>query len=190
MKFLFSSLIILLSSITGSAVQAEPAAGPVVDPTSICNGDVCSDPMLNIVDGFREGRGQFANQPLTGYSGKCFHLSPHYSADKAHHGGFIFEKTPGSIAITGRFNFFYEEDPYAAMSAQEMKDGFLQGGGKLSPGTETPAEVQLAHIYDETDIRYSYRSDVSKNNLFIIGSTSNKQGQVAAAVFCKMNRHH
>ncbi|MEK2689727.1 hypothetical protein [Bdellovibrio sp. GT3] len=188
MKFLFSSLVILLSSITGSA-HAEPTPGPVVDPTSICNGEVCSEPMINIVDGFRDGQGGFADESLTGYSGKCFHLSPHYNADKAHHGGFIFDKSQAPVGIAGRFNFFYEEDPYSGMTAQEMKDGFVQSGGNLSPGMETANDVQLAHIYDEIDIRYWYRSDTTKRNLFVIGSTSDKSGNVAAAVFCKMNRH-
>jgi hypothetical protein len=188
MKYILSSLVILLSAITGTA-KAEPTPGAVVDPTTICNGGVCSEPMTNIVDGYSHGVAGFADQSLTGYSGKCFHLSNQFDPNYAHHGGFIFAKNENELGITGAFNFFYNEDPYQDMSAEQMQDYFVKGGSKLSPGKETSTEVQLAHIYDETDIRYSYRSDDSKKNLFVIGSTSDKSGNVQAAVFCKMVRH-
>ncbi|QDK43969.1 hypothetical protein DOM22_01730 [Bdellovibrio sp. ZAP7] len=188
MRYIFSSLVIFVSAITGTA-KAESAPGPVVDPTTICDGSVCSEPMQNIVDGYSQGVSGFANQGLIGYSGKCFHLTSHFDPNYAHHGGFIFEKSENQIAISGMFNFFYSEDPYQDMTAQEMKQRFADNGSKLSPGTETATEVQLAHIYDETDIRYSYRSDVSKKNVFVIGTTSDKSGNVSSAVFCKMLRH-
>ncbi|WP_413559601.1 hypothetical protein [Bdellovibrio sp. HCB209] len=188
MKYIFSSLVILLSTITGTA-KAEPTAGPIVDPTSICNGGVCSEQMNNIVDGYKEGSARFLDQSLIGYSGKCFHLSPNYNSGKAHHGGFVFQKDESSLGISGIFSFFYEEDPLADMTSQEMKQHFEERGSKLSPAKQNEDNVELAHIFDETDIRYSYRSDASKKNLFVIGSTSDKGGNVSSAVFCKMIRH-
>jgi hypothetical protein len=188
MRYIFSSLVIFVSAITGTA-KAEPTPGPVVDPTTICDGGVCSEPMQNIVDGYTQGVAGFANQALTGYSGKCFHLSSQFDPNHAHHGGFVFAKADGEITISGSFNFFYSEDPYQGMTAEEMKQRFYDNGSKMSPGKETSTEVQLTHIYDETDIRYSYRSDDSKKNLFVIGTTSDKGGNVSSAVFCKMLRH-
>lgn len=189
MKYIFSSLVILLSTITGNAAKAEPTAGPIIDPTSICNGGVCSEQMTNIIDGYKEGSGTFTDQSLVGYSGKCFHLSPHYNPGKAHHGGFIFQKDESSLGASGIFSFFYEEDPLLDMTSEQMKKHFEERGSKLSPATQNGDHVELTHIYEETDIRYSYRSDSSKQNLFVIGSTSDKGGNVSSAVFCKMIRH-
>ncbi|MBO9665430.1 MAG: hypothetical protein J7501_01280 [Bdellovibrio sp.] len=190
MRQLFTSLITVLAAFTTTAsASSQQQQAPVPEPTELCDGNPCSEPMLNVIAGYKDGVGGFANDDLTGFSGKCFHLNPQYNPNFAHHGGFVFDKTAGELNVSGMFSFFYGEDPYAEMSAEEMKAAFAKAGSTGTPAKVTEDHVEVAHLYDTIDIRYWHRTDASHKNLFVIGRTADTTYGMSSAVFCKMIRH-
>lgn len=163
--------------------------GDAVNPTELCDGAGCSEPMLNIVKAYSEGFGGFANQDITGYSGKCFHMNSMYDPNYAHFGAFTFERANEGTVITGLFGFFYDSDPYSGMSAAEMKSAFKAGGSNGSLGITRADHTELVYKYPASELRYWFRSNKSRNVLFLIGRMTDGNHGISSMVFCKMLRH-
>ncbi len=163
--------------------------GSAIDPSQLCEGNPCSQPMINISQQYKEGFADFAGQDLSAYSGKCFHMNSMYDPNYAHYGAFVFAKSSQRMMISGLFGFFYDEDPYSGMNAEEMKSAFEKSGSNGAPGIVRPDHIELAYIYPVAELRYWFRSDKSKKTLFMIGRQADNANGISSLVFCKMLRH-
>lgn len=162
--------------------------GSAIDPSQLCDGGGCSEPMMSIAKSYAEGFADFTQKDVSGFSGKCFHLDNMYDPNYAHYGAFTFAHEQNQLVINGMFGFFYNEDPYAGMSASELRSALEKGGSTGSPGIVRPDHVELAYVTPTSEIRYWYRSDKAKGTLFVIGLQAS-QGATTSLVFCKLLAH-
>lgn len=157
------------------------------DPTQLCNGHNCSEPMLAIIEEYKQADAEFAQADLSAYSGKCFHLNSMYNPDYPHFGAFVFEKS-APIHIMGIFGFFYESDPYAGLTAEETKSELILRGSKGAEGILETDHAELAYIGESSELRYWFRSSVDQNSMFVIGRQA-YSGSMSSLLFCHMLKH-
>lgn len=156
-------------------------------PEEFCGveGD-CTEKMLGILSDYQSGTANFLAEPMSGYSGECYHLNFQYDPSTTHHGAFVFEANAGKFMTVGAFSFFAGKDPYAPLTVPELKNHLLTLG-QPSPLSSTSDPVTLIFDYSDSQIRYWFRSIENGNQLLVIGQEAQllKQNRI----FCRMKKH-
>ncbi|AZZ36271.1 hypothetical protein CIK05_05530 [Bdellovibrio sp. qaytius] len=183
MKTLALALLVLIINSTAFAANNLSS-----DPTQFCNGNSCSEPMLAIIEDYKQGSAQFAQADLSAYSGKCFHLNSMYDPNYAHVGAFVFEKS-APLHIMGIFGFFYESDPYAGLTPEETKSELILRGSKGAEGILEPDHAELAYVGENSELRYWFRNSADQNSMLVIGRQADGNGGMSSLLFCHMLKH-
>jgi hypothetical protein len=158
-----------------------------LDPSTFCDANAdCTQDMKNVVEAYKQGNSSFANLNLSAYSGDCWHLNFQYDANHTHHGAFAFEKNGKVLMTSGVFSFFWEQDPYANLTAEELKTKLQNMGSPAAINTELDP-LTLEYLYPETEIVYWFRSSADSKQLTVIGREARLMS--ANLVFCKMQKH-
>lgn len=179
------ALILLVSIFTTHAFAAQTFSP---DPTQLCNGSSCSQPMLSIIEDYKHGSAQFAQVDLSAYSGKCFHLNSMYDPEYAHFGAFVFQKS-APLYIMGIFGFFYESDPYAGLTPEETKSELILRGSKGAEGILEKDHAELVYLGERSELRYWFRNSADQKSMLVIGRQSDGAAGVSSMLFCRMLKH-
>ncbi len=160
--------------------------GFAADPSTICDeNSFCTQPMIEIVSGFKNGGSQFTERPLSGFSGGCYYISSLYNSGHQHHGAFIFDRTQSGLFAAGEFSFFTAEDPYQNMNSVELKNWFIKNKSNFTKAIATDKQVELQYMGNQYDLHYWFRSNAEKNKLYVLGQQFS--GGQSDSVFCEMS---
>jgi hypothetical protein len=161
------------------------------DPTLICESSECSKPMLKISAEYRNGHINFLKNPLSAFSGVCYHQDPNYDPEHAHYGVMVFQPSGATFQMTGFFGFFYDEDPYAHLSSREVLSDLLKNGYYPIKGQAGADSATIDLLFDTTEIKYWIRSDEKSEHLYLIGqSFGSGTSSWQTAVFCDLAAHN
>ena len=157
-----------------------------IQAASLCQDpSACSTEMKEILE-----RHQTATRPtfltLTGTSGDCYYLHPSYKPNQRHHGGFVFEPQNSQVFAAGLFAFFYKDNPYRKLNAQQMKELFAQSGSTLRPLWFKQSEALLPISGDPNSQEYVYSIRQDDKGLLVIGQLSPMYGK-PTAIFCSLD---
>lgn len=151
------------------------------DPTQFCaQAETCTDRMKQITENYIQGDAAFAKENVIATSGACFHLSSMYDGEHEHHGAFLFERIDQDLMTSGIFSFFAPSDPYADMDAKAMKEFFIANKSTSNKTIETPEQIELQFLAEDSDYHYWFRS--YQGRLFLIGKQAS--GYNANLLFC------
>jgi len=145
----------------------------------------CSPAMRQILS-----RHQQASAPiipsLIGTSGECYYLHPSYKPDQRHYGGFVFESQGSVTFAAGLFAFFYKDNPYRKLTAQQMKELFAQSGSSMRPLWLNETEALLPISGDPNSSEYVYSIKQDELGVLVIGKLSPLHGK-DTAIFCSLD---
>ncbi|MEQ1722164.1 MAG: hypothetical protein ABL930_03250 [Pseudobdellovibrio sp.] len=160
------------------------------DPSQFCNENQCTENMQRISDNYTVGNANFAQEKLSAYSGTCYHLNPLYNPEDKHYGVMTFENNGAEFLNNGYWGFFFNENPYDGISAEDVKKDV---DSKHSPGYGEIFDdhTELGYISESSNINYWFKSSPDLNQLYAIGrwlgskvDYSNEQ-----FMFCELMRH-
>jgi hypothetical protein len=158
------------------------------DPSTFCakNGSHCTEKMRSITDQYNAGNSDFTKEDLIGFSGSCYHISETYDKNHEHHGAFLFarDKNNQTLATTGIFSFFAEQDPYKEMNSVELRDYFVKTNSRFSKAIEKPNQVELQYLSERADLHYWFRTNPQTGKFLLIASQAIET--YLGFIFCEM----
>jgi hypothetical protein len=158
------------------------------NPAEFCDDNYfCTAKMRELTDAFVKGNAQFGQEPLTAFSGGCYHLSELYNSEHEHHGAFIFEHEGSDLYSKGSFFFFWEQDPFLGMSVPEVKNWFIERNAKPTKTVVTAEQVELQYLGTGSDYHYWFRNNKANDKIIMIAKQ--KSDSYLGMIFCELNRH-
>lgn len=90
-------------------------------PPTLCEYGACTPRMREIAHAFTAAEPVRLEQAPLLASGECFHLSPDYNPNVAHHGVVLLDQRNGFGQMGALFSFFAPENPYREITAELLR---------------------------------------------------------------------